>query len=294
LVPNRHGSTADYRYGFQGQEKDDEIKGEGNSLNYTFRMHDPRVGRFFARDPLESKYPWNSPYAFSENRVIDAVELEGLEKVKALFLNRDFFSYAEYDINTQKGKFGAKNKSSLNVVADINVNTEIKDKFKVVLGVCPNITLDQVAREFETGVNASGAVRLIEESDYLTEVTNKQIEDGLDKLNTELSKDKDFKEYSGLLTGVASELIKKVYNDIKDKKADVIVNLKKDVIKYEKDSKGKYKNVKYDNVVSLTIRYYTNKGNFYFQLEIPLPNEKEAPKTTSKKEGFEEKVPKKE
>jgi len=42
-------------------------------------MHDPRVGRFFAVDPLTAKYPWNSPYAFSENRVIDGVELEGLE-----------------------------------------------------------------------------------------------------------------------------------------------------------------------------------------------------------------------
>lgn len=68
-----------YRYGFQGQEKDDEIKGEGNSLNYTFRMHDPRVGRFFATDPLTKSYPFYSPYAFSGNRVIDMVELEGLE-----------------------------------------------------------------------------------------------------------------------------------------------------------------------------------------------------------------------
>ena len=33
-------------------------------------------------DPLESKYVWNSPYAFSENRVIDGVELEGLEFTK--------------------------------------------------------------------------------------------------------------------------------------------------------------------------------------------------------------------
>jgi RHS repeat-associated protein len=69
-----------YRYGFQGQEKDDEIKGDGNSLNYSFRMHDPRIGRFFARDPLAPSYPHNSPYAFSENVVIHAVELEGLEK----------------------------------------------------------------------------------------------------------------------------------------------------------------------------------------------------------------------
>jgi RHS repeat-associated protein len=83
LLPNRHESTNEYRFGFQGQEKDNEIKGEGNSLNYTFRMHDPRVGRFFAVDPLAGKYPYNSPYAFSENRVIDGVELEGLEYVSS-------------------------------------------------------------------------------------------------------------------------------------------------------------------------------------------------------------------
>ena len=79
LVPNRHGSSESYRYGFQGQEKDDEVKGEGNSLNYTFRMHDPRVGRFLSLDPLAPQYPHNSPYVFSENRVIDGIELEGLE-----------------------------------------------------------------------------------------------------------------------------------------------------------------------------------------------------------------------
>ncbi|MCD9612228.1 RHS repeat-associated core domain-containing protein, partial [Tenacibaculum maritimum] len=80
LVPNRHGQADSYRYGFQGQEKDDEVKGEGNSINYKFRMHDPRVGRFFAVDPLFREYPRNSPYAFSENVVVNAVELEGLEK----------------------------------------------------------------------------------------------------------------------------------------------------------------------------------------------------------------------
>lgn len=65
-----------YSHGFQGQEKDDEVKGKGNSVNYKFRMHDPRVGSFFAIDPLASKYPHNSPYAFSENVVISHVELE--------------------------------------------------------------------------------------------------------------------------------------------------------------------------------------------------------------------------
>jgi RHS repeat-associated protein len=81
LLNNRHGSvdSDSYRYGFQGQERDDEVKGEGNSYNYKYRMQDVRLGRFFAVDPLAPKYPHNSPYAFSENRVLDGVELEGLE-----------------------------------------------------------------------------------------------------------------------------------------------------------------------------------------------------------------------
>lgn len=84
LQPGRHANTSNYRYGFQGQEMDNELKGEGNSLNYTFRMHDPRVGKFLSLDPLSMKYPHNSPYAFAENRVIDGIELEGLE-----FLDKD-------------------------------------------------------------------------------------------------------------------------------------------------------------------------------------------------------------
>ena len=78
-LDGRTASNSGYRYSFQGQEKDDEVKGEGNSINYKYRMHDPRVGRFFAVDPLAPKYPWNSVYAFSENRVVASIELEGLE-----------------------------------------------------------------------------------------------------------------------------------------------------------------------------------------------------------------------
>lgn len=79
-IAQRSTALGKYRYGFQGQEKDNEIKGkDATSLNYTFRMHDPRVGRFFAVDPLARKYPFNSTYAFAENRVLQFNELEGLE-----------------------------------------------------------------------------------------------------------------------------------------------------------------------------------------------------------------------
>lgn len=44
----------------------------------------PDVGRFFNIDPLSEKYVHNGVYNFSENRVIDSRELEGLEAVKSI------------------------------------------------------------------------------------------------------------------------------------------------------------------------------------------------------------------
>jgi RHS repeat-associated protein len=66
-------------YSFQAQEHDDEVKGDGNSVNYKYRMHDPRLGRFFAIDPLVKEYLELTPYQFSSNSPIFMIELEGME-----------------------------------------------------------------------------------------------------------------------------------------------------------------------------------------------------------------------
>ncbi len=79
--PGLQYNSPDYRYGFQGQEKDDEVKGSGNSYAFKYRIHDPRIGRFLSVDPLAQSYLWNSTYAFSENRVIDGIDLEGSEYI---------------------------------------------------------------------------------------------------------------------------------------------------------------------------------------------------------------------
>ena len=78
LIPNRHGNSPAYRYGFQGQEKDDELKGEGNSYDFGARMYDPRVGRWFARDPKESKFPSLSTYNFAYNNPLRFVDPTGM------------------------------------------------------------------------------------------------------------------------------------------------------------------------------------------------------------------------
>jgi RHS repeat-associated protein len=79
LLPNRQGSVDSYRYGFNGKELDNELKGEGNSYDFGARMYDPRIMRSFSTNKLESKYPYVSPYVFTLNRPIDAKDPDGNE-----------------------------------------------------------------------------------------------------------------------------------------------------------------------------------------------------------------------
>jgi RHS repeat-associated protein len=87
LLPGRNYSSDAYRFGFQGAEKDDEVHGAtGTSYAFEYRMHDPRIGRFLSIDPLAQDFAWNSPYAFSENRVLDGIDFEGLEHLNNKYL----------------------------------------------------------------------------------------------------------------------------------------------------------------------------------------------------------------
>jgi RHS repeat-associated protein len=83
IMPGRNynaPNAKDYKYGFNGKENDNEVKGEGNQQDYGMRIYDPRLGRFLSVDPLTGDYPWNSPYAFAENDVINNIDLDGAEK----------------------------------------------------------------------------------------------------------------------------------------------------------------------------------------------------------------------
>ena len=68
-----------YTFGFNGQEKDNEIKGAGNSINYKARIYDARLGRFMSVDPLIKSYPMLTPYQFASNTPIRATDLDGME-----------------------------------------------------------------------------------------------------------------------------------------------------------------------------------------------------------------------
>jgi len=78
-MPNRgyQGATG-YRYGFNGMEKDDEVKGvNGSQLDFGARIYDSRVARFLSIDPKFATYPYLSPYVHSANNPILFIDGNG-------------------------------------------------------------------------------------------------------------------------------------------------------------------------------------------------------------------------
>ncbi len=66
-----------YRYGFNSQEKDDEIYGSGNSYTAEYWQYDARLGRRWNLDPVVKHY--ESPYATFANNPIWFVDPFGLD-----------------------------------------------------------------------------------------------------------------------------------------------------------------------------------------------------------------------
>ena len=97
-MPGRqYQSGGTYRYGMNGKEKDDEVKGNGNSVDYGARIYDPRLGRWLSVDAMAHNRTWVSPYNFVQNNPISRVDNDG---------NIDF----DYTVSFRKNKDGTVTK----------------------------------------------------------------------------------------------------------------------------------------------------------------------------------------
>ena len=76
-LDGRTQSGGGYRYGYQGSEKDNELKGAGNSYTTYFRQLDPRIGRWLTVDPKTSQIPWQSVYTSMDNNPVSLVDPMG-------------------------------------------------------------------------------------------------------------------------------------------------------------------------------------------------------------------------
>jgi len=117
-MPERFGG-GDYRYSFNGMEKDDEVKGEGNHLDFGARCYDSRLGRWFSVDPLEKKYPYMSSYVGIGNNPVMLIDKDGREII---------IHYKDKEGNNKSYTYGSALKVPNNdfVIAVINSLDEIK------------------------------------------------------------------------------------------------------------------------------------------------------------------------
>ena len=96
-------TNSDYRFGFNGKEKDNEWKGFGSSYDFGARMYDPRLGKFLSLDPWSDKYPWQTPYAYHRNSPIWTIDWNGFGDPpkspnmadRHIFSNLNFFKGSE-------------------------------------------------------------------------------------------------------------------------------------------------------------------------------------------------------
>ncbi len=137
------GQSTYKNYKYQGQELQ-----ETGFYSFKWRNYMPDVGRFFNVDPLSEKYAYQSHYNFSENRVIDARELEGLE---AVMINKNTMEW-RVKVDNKLGKDYSK--TLLNDAASIlsqnglkvNIIGDPNAKFTLELG-------KRVAKNTEDGVS---------------------------------------------------------------------------------------------------------------------------------------------
>ena len=142
LVPTRNYSNPVYRYGFQGQEKDDEIKGIGNSYNYGMRFYDSRVGRWLSIDPLFYVYPEISPYVYCNNNPIKYKEVNG-----------NGFN-GGFSIENQSSKPVVVKGTSKVIITDINGNKISKESAYSTVTIEPGERLEV----YYTKIEKSGVI----------------------------------------------------------------------------------------------------------------------------------------
>ena len=115
IQPGRkYSATSSYRYGFNGKENDNDVKGEGNQQDYGMRIYDPRLGRFLSVDPLRKDYPWYTPYQFAGNMPIAALDLDGAE----LWLNLLPNPFSKKNTAKIKSNLGVKEDSKASKAID--------------------------------------------------------------------------------------------------------------------------------------------------------------------------------
>jgi hypothetical protein len=107
-MPDRNAHIEDYRFGFNGQESDNEVYGDKQSYTADFWQYDTRLGRRWNIDPVQ--HPSLSPYStFAGNPILysDFLGMDSIQRAKAIAIAKE---YVDKNTNPSSDsyKMGAK------------------------------------------------------------------------------------------------------------------------------------------------------------------------------------------
>ncbi|MFA7325135.1 MAG: RHS repeat-associated core domain-containing protein [Candidatus Kapaibacterium sp.] len=72
-----YNASEDYRYGFNGMEKEKNMDASGDITDFGARVFDANFPMFLSPDPMESKYPDMSPFAMVLNNPVNYKDSDG-------------------------------------------------------------------------------------------------------------------------------------------------------------------------------------------------------------------------
>ena len=140
LMQGRHWENSHWeRFGYNGMEKDDEIKGKGNSYTTEFRMYDSRLCRWLSTDPIF--HEWESPYAGMGNNPVVFVDPEGTFYITEHLA----MDYNALDLLLKNGTISIFQFASL-VKYSIGFQTN-RELFEGVIGYNPLMHLDNMTNQ---------------------------------------------------------------------------------------------------------------------------------------------------
>ena len=165
------------KYRFQKQELQNKEFSDGSGLEmyeFKYRMDDPQIGRFWSVDPLSSKYVYNSPYAFSEDKVTSHLELEGLEAVALKMLwgevKSEFNNFGKQVDHTATAEVSHDHMVSKEKKSE---NTEVKKSVETTNTFNLNFGMGDFMEHLTRTNTTSGGPSLKLEIDEKTEVKDK-------------------------------------------------------------------------------------------------------------------------
>jgi len=218
LLPNRYGSSSGYRYGYQGSEKDNEIKGLGNSYTTHFRQLDPRIGRWLSVDPEAQKLPWHSSYIsmsdnpirytdkegdiFGIDNLVGAVVGAAIEVSTQIAVNsltgKDLFDLDYADVAVEAGmgfatsgvsnvlKAGKTTMRIVNAARTVKKSVNSNKIAKAALKVAPEIAKASVDASIDKGVETIADKKALKDFsvDVVAGITGGKIAEGVGEIGT--------------------------------------------------------------------------------------------------------------